>query len=124
MKRFLAISMMLVVAGSLMLPAFAANLFSCSMRCCRRFIKHSHCDGMTARNKNGRNPEIDSVAKGCQGGCFLKGPGGQSGLASLATTSAIFHSHAPKIPPLSQEGAEPKLLTHAGRAPPLGINRA
>ena len=119
--------MLVVLLGWLILPVSGAQLLSCSMKCCRRSASFSHlhprCAGIdvpevTSRDAAGR-PEIASIPGTCPAGCVLKGRSGAPVLPGRATVYTPISSRPRKIAPVTRKTAEPKLFTHACRAPPL-----
>jgi hypothetical protein len=123
MKRIISISMPLVLAVWLMEPVLSARIFACTMACCHRramlqHAGHSDCSGMEqAANDNGA--EVSSQPAPCPGICLLQRRGTEPAPLAHVTTSVFFYSRLlEKSLPIA-EGAEPKLLTYAGRAPPL-----
>jgi hypothetical protein len=123
MKRFTAISLLLVLTGWLLLPAAGADLVSCSMQCCRRKAASSktHCHGEEMNSGDQTNRPVMSgnprtcpsrcISKDRGGSPFLPGPGAQA-------SSPVYSRDSAGVPRPSQ-GAEPKLIGLGERAPPL-----
>src|SRR5262245_39496393 len=123
MKRTIAISMPLVLAVWLMEPVLSARIFSCTMACCHRramvrHAAHSHCSEMEAAAPLDSAPEISSQPAPCPGTCLLQRRGTEPVVFARAITTVFFTSCPLRKPTPVLEGAEPKLWTYAGRAPP------
>jgi hypothetical protein len=114
--------MLLVLIAWLMEPALNAGVPPCTMQCCQRRAQghHEHldCSGMNPAADESR-PQINASLAGCKGTCLLQGLRTAPLLPSNGTEAAPFLSCAPYKSPVMAEGAEPKLLTYAGRAPPI-----
>jgi hypothetical protein len=123
MKRFTAISLLLVLTGWLLLPAAGADLASCSMQCCRRKAASSktHCHGEEMNSGDHANrPVMSGNPPICPSRCISKNRGGSPFVLGPGTqTSTPIDSRAGAGVPRPSQGAEPKLLGLGERAPPL-----
>jgi hypothetical protein len=118
--------MPIMLAVWLMEPILGARIvagtMACTMACCHRraivrHAGHSHCAEME-QAANGSGDEVSRQATPCPGICLLQRRGTEPAPLARATTSVFFAScPLEKSLPVA-EGAEPKLLTYAGRAPP------
>src|SRR5215831_10230307 len=83
MKRFIAISMLAVLIGPTIVPAFAATVHACSMQCCRRSMghSHSHCGVMGEITSASRSEyDIKAVTPLCPARCPAKAQRAKNGL--------------------------------------------